>query len=357
MISRTGNPLLEANKEIVGSTTYSKYQYQYHWALYKILDKHTKGQEYAVFVELHEDVIIANSLEKDVARFEFNQIKTTKGKFTKEKLSKQQAGKSPLGKLIRNCLGKNYSDRIDAINFVALNDFKLKLKSKGLRLDAICITTLETSDFEELKAKLEKEVGASLPLNIYFVVPDLAEKGFHHTVVGKIADLVKALHPSSYCSSIDIYRTLIDELNRKGTNIIDYEKWEDELEGKALTSEKVTHVINSFTGVKDEGRINSEFEAIAGELGLNVMQRKALKRAFDRYRVGRTGSRSSMQIQKSQSIIDLIDKNWKECGEKIGSLISMVCDQISTETKRAFVDETELRGAIIWEFVTKDLTE
>ena len=46
------NPLAEKQREIKGAETFGKYDYQYHWALCRLLEKHQEKTEYAIFVEL-----------------------------------------------------------------------------------------------------------------------------------------------------------------------------------------------------------------------------------------------------------------------------------------------------------------
>ena len=66
------NPLAAAQRETAGAQTFEKYEYQYHWALCRILGAHENYNDYAVFIELHEDVVLATSTDESVARFEFN---------------------------------------------------------------------------------------------------------------------------------------------------------------------------------------------------------------------------------------------------------------------------------------------
>ncbi|BBI60512.1 hypothetical protein HSBAA_18180 [Vreelandella sulfidaeris] len=73
-----------------GSDTYRKYNYQYHWAFCRMLDEHSEGNEYAIFVEEHEDVTLANSLNGASALFEFNQIKEIASKSTITSLTKDK---------------------------------------------------------------------------------------------------------------------------------------------------------------------------------------------------------------------------------------------------------------------------
>jgi DNA-binding CsgD family transcriptional regulator len=56
----TTNPLATQQREKKGAETFSKYDYQYHWALCRLLDEHHANQDYAIFVEYHEDVVLAD---------------------------------------------------------------------------------------------------------------------------------------------------------------------------------------------------------------------------------------------------------------------------------------------------------
>ena len=92
------NPLFEGQREKSGSTTFDKYSFQYHWALYRVISNHLDQKEYAVIIELHEDVVVSNSLDVDSAKFEFNQVKTNKTPFNTFQLVKnKKAGNSVLG--------------------------------------------------------------------------------------------------------------------------------------------------------------------------------------------------------------------------------------------------------------------
>jgi hypothetical protein len=56
------NPLASAQRECSGAITFAKYEYQYHWALCRIIEEQRKINEFAIFMEYHEDVVIANSV-------------------------------------------------------------------------------------------------------------------------------------------------------------------------------------------------------------------------------------------------------------------------------------------------------
>lgn len=347
------NPLLAAQREKAGSETFEKYSYQYHWALYRILNTHITANEYAVFVELHEDVVVSDSLDASKAKFEFNQVKTTKGRFTAHKLVHQKKNnKCVLGKLISSGFEKPFKDRITELNLVALNDFSLNLKDNGLILNKITLNDLSETQFHELEEAIKEEMDiSSLPSNIQFIVPDLSEKNFQNDVIASIAKLVSNLFPSSHCSPVEIYRLLIDEINRKGKVTYDFTKWNDLLANKALTSITVTEVINSFTKIKDETKVEVEFHTICFEMGLNSIKSKLLKRSFDRYRIKRISNSSTLQMDTTRCIVNEIQINMDKGIDNLEQLIENVIVKIPEKIIRQFNNDLETKSAVICEYI------
>lgn len=352
-MSKKKNPLLATQREKAGSETFEKYSYQYHWALYRVLNNHIETDEYAVFVELHEDVVVSNSLNPLKAKFEFNQVKTTKGKLTTYQLvTKKINNKCVLGKLISSGFEKPFKDKITELNLVALNDFSLDLKEEGLKLDKITLDDLSSTQFKELEDAIKKELDIStLPSNIQFIVPELSEKNFQNDVIASIAKLVSNLFPNSYSSPVEIYRLLIDEVNRKGKVTYDFTKWDDLLSKKALTSITVTEVINAFTSIKDENKVEIEFYTICSELGLNSIKSKLLKRSFDRYRTKRISNSSTLQIDTTNFITQQIQINLNKEIDILETLIENVKNQIPKKFLRQFSNEAEIKSAIICEYI------
>ncbi|MBT2622836.1 DUF4297 domain-containing protein [Chryseobacterium sp. ISL-6] len=347
------NPLLATQREKAGSETFEKYSYQYHWALYRILNDHIKTKEYAVFVELHEDVVISDSLDSSKARFEFNQVKTTKGRFTAHKLVHQKKNKKcVLGKLISSGYGKPFKDKITELNLIALNDFSLTLKIEGLSLNKITLDDLSDAQFKELEDAIKNELGIpSLPPNIQFIVPELSEKNFQNDVIASIAKLVSVLFPSSHCSPLEIYRLLIDEINRKGKLTYDFTKWDELLTNKALTSLTVTEVINSFTNIKEEAKVETEFYAICSELKINSINSKLLKRSFDRYRTKRISNSSTVQMDTTNFIVDQIQINVDKGVDNLEQLIESVKIKMPKNIIRQFNEDIDIKSAIICEYI------
>lgn len=354
MINKQENPLLATQREKAGSETFEKYSYQYHWALYRVLNSHIETNEYAVFVELHEDVVVSDSLDATKAKFEFNQVKTIKERLNTYQLvgRKKKNSQCVLGKLISSGFDKPFYDRITELNLVSLNNFKLNLKEEDLSLNKITLEDLSDTQFKELEDAIKIEMDIkTLPSNIQFIVPELSEKNFQNDIIASIAKLVSKLFPSSHSSPVEIYRLLIDEVNRKGTVTYDFTKWDDLLSKKALTSITVTEVINAFTNIKDENKVEMEFYTVCSELGLNSINSRLLKRSFDRYRIKRISNSSTLQIDTTKFIVNQIQINLDNGIDVLETLIENVNSQISKKFLRQFNGETEIRSAIICEYI------
>lgn len=351
------NPLLASQREKAGAETFEKYSYQYHWALYRVLNEHDNQKEYAVFIELHEDVVISDSLDSENAKFEFNQVKTNKGRFTPNKLVHQKKNyKSVLGKLISSGLEKPFTSKITELNLVALNNFALELKNEELCLNKITLDDLSDAQFEELENEIKKEIGINaLPTNIQFIVPELSEKNFQNDVIASIAKLITNLFPGSYSNPIEIYRLLIDEVNRKGTVTYDFTKWDELLRKKALTSLTVTKVINEFTNIKDEAKIDVEFSDICSEIGLKSIEAKMLKRSFNRYRTQRISNSSILQNDLTNFFVKDIQSKIDNGTTDFNELIAQIKKEIPKRISKVFHSDLEITSAIICEYIMMNL--
>ncbi len=355
------NPLFKAEREKAGAETFDKYDYQYHWALYKVISEHINFNEYAVFMEYHEDVVISNSLDSEIAEFEFNQVKTVQTKYNTYNLTLQKnasKGKkkpSVLGKLMMSADEKSFKDRISSINLIATSGFSLEYKEKGLLLDKIKLEDLSKKDFDALEKAIKDELEISnLPLNIQFIIPDLPERKYDDVVIANIARLVSNLYPHSQTDSVEIYRILIDGLRKKGKIKYDYKEWNDLLKNKALTSSEISKVLSDFTSLKDETKIDLEFIDICNEINIkSSIARRELRNAFNRYRQLRISNKSTNQIDTKIQIVNLIDEHIGNINHDFNLLLEKVIENLSDNTKRLFVNDIELKAAIICEYIMK----
>lgn len=347
------NPLFEAQREKSGSTTLNKYLFQYHWALYKIIIEHRNVPEYAVFLELHEDVVVCDSLDVNKAKFDFNQVKTTNVRFNTHQLVKSKKnGSSVLGKLVKSGSEKPFTKSINKINLIAIKDYGLELKKEGTVLKTITKDDLSKKQLDELEVELKNEIDVNgLPDNLQFIVTNLSEENYQLITIGAIAELINSLFPYSYTDAKNIYTTLIDELIRKGKETYDFTLWEEVLKNKALTSVQVISVISQFTNIKNESNVDLEFNDICKELGLKTVPSKQLRQQFNRYRTQKLSNRSTLQMDTTKNIIKLINENFTNGVTEIKDLIKNVSESLPQSIKKQFSNDQETTSAIICEFI------
>lgn len=347
------NPLFDGQREKSGAATFDKYSFQYHWALYRVISNHADQQEYAVIIELHEDVVVSNSLDVDKAKFEFNQVKTNKSPFNTYQLVKnKKGGNSVLGKLIKGVSGKPYVTKIETLNLVNSNKFTLELAKENIELKIIRKEDLSRKQISELESELKKEIGISeLPTNLRFIISDIPDSDYQTILIGTIAKLINSLFPGSYTNAESIYTLLIDELYRKGKVTYDFSKWDELLKNKALTSIQVSKVINEFTNIKDEAKIEIEFNNICSEMGLKSLQAKILKRSFDRYKRQRISNTSTLQKDTTQFFTTNIDNGISDGVTEMTELIERTLNSAPPKIKKQFPTKDEFSTALICEYI------
>lgn len=225
-VEKEPNPLgCDPKREKSGSDTFRKYNYQYHWAFCRMLDKHENGSEFAIFVEEHEDVTVASSLDSKKATFELNQVKeTTKthtihSLTTKTKTQKQ----SLIEKMASSACNKSFTRKISNVNFVSTGGYSFALHKDGFSFEVIKSGELTKDELKEIGQCISNIEGSEgLVSKLAFVVPELPEKGFDLVVEGKISSLISKLAPGMKYDSNSIYECVIRDLNRKGENSFDY---------------------------------------------------------------------------------------------------------------------------------------
>ncbi|WP_299999579.1 DUF4297 domain-containing protein [uncultured Cedecea sp.] len=326
------NILGHAQREKSGATTFGKYDFQYHWALCRIIEKHKSNSDYALLIEYHEDVVIADSMYGSAAKFEFFQVKNTRRPFTSDALTKREQGAkgakiSILGKLLSSCINTDYETRITEIGLVSSSGFLFDQKDNNLKLDIITSGDLSIDCLSGLTGKLKSELGIDiLPENLKFIVPKIKLENQKEFVIARFAELVNEIFPNSHSNAVNIYRAIIDEIHRKGQNTYDFTVWEKMIEDKSLTSHKVKDVIAVNTTSPKIEDFERDFEYLAksdmkwGTLTYRRINKK-IKQLFLR-RVG-YASAFDMNIMRiaQQALSSVPEEDFTETRDYIESVI------------------------------------
>lgn len=351
------SPLADQQREKKGAETFSKYEYQYHWAFKKLLDEHEKKKEYAIFVELHEDVIFANSLEKETAEFEFYQIKenSSSSKYTVASLTKVKSGSnnSILGKLIESYHGKTFKDVISSASLVATSGFSCAMIKNDLALEEITTTDLKLKSLATFKKKVIEELELDeCPVNIRFIVPKLLPGSQRESVIASIVDLISSAYPNSQCDAVNIYRVLIDELHRKGQVKYDYSKWEALLKEKALTSITVQKTIEAHSSIKGFDELERTASDLISDLNMTFSKRRNLLRSVKDYYTRSISNSSNFSLKFREEVKKLYYQYQHFSTEgTIQEIENLLPDNLKKDLK----DQLGLRAAIICEIVVSEI--
>ncbi|MEZ2746034.1 DUF4297 domain-containing protein [Halopseudomonas bauzanensis] len=349
------NPLgLDAKREKAGSETFRKYNYQYHWAFCRMLDEHSEGNEYAIFVEEHEDVTLANSLDGESALFEFNQIKEISSKSTVSSLSKDKKDSvSPLKKLANSVCNKQFSDRISSVNFVSTGGFSFDFHKNGFSLEVIevgLLTEDEKAKILESISEIDKE--KILENKLAFIIPGLPEKGFDLVVEGKISQLINKHSPGCTYNSSSIYDCIIRDLQRKGENSFDYLEWETSLKKKAVTSRQLDKIISQHIKIKPDENLTTELlDILKNEYSLSSLKRRKIVSAFNRYYTAKLSSRDA-ELHKVSSIMKKIIESSFDDFSTAKELEEYVLNKEKDLLESYFPIREDFSGAFLYELIS-----
>lgn len=358
------NPLASPQRETSGAQTFEKYEYQYHWALCRVLSAHETLSDYVVFIELHEDVVFADSTDVSLAQFEFNQVKNVNGNpYTVKKLTSCPKSKntkeknSILGKMLLGLKNRPFHEKVYALNLIATCGFNLTLKAEGLSLAEIRADQLHPDCLKDIHSSLSEEMGThqELPKNFKFIKPSLPSTEFQDTTIGRISRLVPQKIPGSKYEPQDIYRSLIDDLHRKGMVACDFSEWDPLIKRKGLTHADVDKVISAHTTNRGIELMMPDFEEIAKEKELQYHKKIRLRRAFERYHSSISLERTLFIMDRQQAIKKIVDDNYNTF-EQLGTVafIDTVLPTLLESKNNSFSDPETAEAALIYELISKN---
>lgn len=346
------NPLYVYQREKSGSDTINKYHYQYHWALFEAFVRTAKRKEYVIVIEFHEDVVIGDSLDATCVKFDFFQVKEVNKAYSIQSIIKS-TNKNPqsiLSKLLSSVKKHELKGRLKSIGLVASNGFSFKSKDET-DLKILKVTDLKEDDKKKIENAIKKEIAEGLDdcLELHFIHSDLPSKADELAVKGKISEVTSALFPNSKYNVEDIYRMLIDELFRKGEDSFDYTEWDDLLDNKALTSDKVIDAIEICTN-NPNNDIEKDFEAICSDLHIPYRKKQILKHGIQRHKSNRQ-KRDASTISFLNDIQTNLHKLDKDPELSTRAVIEFVKNNLSYNSKIYYPDATEFEAAIIYEMI------
>lgn len=278
------NPLFSEQRENDGAATLAKYFYQYHWALDEALEKLRDEQKYIVFMETHEDVVFADSLNES-ANFNFFQIKETKKQTIKSLCKREDKKNSILGKCLLSVHNKIYEKQVQSICVLVSNGFSFKsnLLRENLQLEIIGINDFNQDTVDELSRNLGYEISANVDIAKLTFCSSKLSTDFEYSqyqLIGKIEELMNKLFPNAHYRAKYVYTSVIDDLLRKGTLRNDYRDWQVFVSKKGLKSDELLKVLHTNTNINFND-IRDSFNDIAEDLEIKGYRKTKFRQQLE----------------------------------------------------------------------------
>jgi len=193
-------------REVSGSDTSSRFNFQKNWALCEMINRHFDEKDYMVAFEYHDDVLFFDS-EDTPTTVEFIQVKTSKSSAPRKLSSityRRKNANSVLGKLIVNSVGLDFSCPIKLV-LISNNIYEFSEEN-------ICANDLEDKHRSKLLTKLKSEFpksDESILESIHFHVISLPVSDIETFLRGKAVDLFEKRFGHEFTQNIISWLRLI----------------------------------------------------------------------------------------------------------------------------------------------------
>lgn len=329
-------------RETSGSDTFKNYDYQYHWAIYTLLENSRKNDDIAVLVEFHEDVVLVENISSENNQLNFFQIKANDKHLTLSDIIKRENGnKSILDKLT---LGKEYLeilDNIKSIKLVSANGFSPKFCT-------------DESNFYQLYDKDKKKIEDNLLLEIdkysflsklYFSKSKLPKTGFIQTVKGILSEIIQEIHPDKRTNVNAIYLVLKDDLHDKGKKRLTDK--DDPLQEKGITFFTVKEVIKRYTDIEDDD-LTSALN-ILNETSYTIIEKQKIKIELLKYSTHHLNS-GSIQAQIKLDILssNILDDLMCSDNKQLTKIIDNFCSNLNSKYGTISTDKM-IKSGVLYE--------
>lgn len=279
-------PQRENNGAIAGN----RFQYQYHWALIKLLRLFNEQDDFVLFLEFAEDIIILDS-EDNPKEIDFYQIKTnndsksfywTLGDLMKTGTTPKPK-KSFMQKLIDNYV--RYEGNVKQINFISNKPYKFKSTSSLINKH-IFLKDLSTDEFKKVQDNIcnfckNKNCSNECKSLVVFSISELPFDSFRNTCIGELSEFLDKNCKSKDINERALYKTLISDIERK-SNVEDIPTDKEKLiDLKSITRKQFSEQLNK---IDINSQIHNEWGEIHTDISkyFNMIETKKIKKAFER---------------------------------------------------------------------------
>ena len=255
-------------RETAGSRSSNRFDYQQDYAIFCLLDLHTKGEDYRILLDYHDDIVILFPSDNP-EDLHFYQVKTDKtSNWTIRRLTykAESSDLSILAKLFLNA--SNFPENTRSLNFISNARFNVKLVTgEGLKQDTIVLNNLTGKGLEQIRNSLKEqinfEVDESLLKHSHLKVSELSIKGHENQILGKLQQFLFERFGQSDLPGQTLLKTLKSHIWRKQNNESENLSFDDLCKNKSICKVEFDHMLDSVVFKKKFQELWSE---ISGQL-------------------------------------------------------------------------------------------
>ncbi|MCK1392053.1 dsDNA nuclease domain-containing protein [Bradyrhizobium sp. 1] len=254
--------IAKPQREISGSDTAARFDYQKSWAFCQMLRKHMEHADYLVAFEFHDDVVFLSPSETPTSA-EFYQVKTSKSAASRKLaslLSRQKEANSILGKMFLNFDGLLADHQLQVI-LVSNTAFEFA----GQNISA---TDLPKKYREKIADRLKDEIPAFAEEQLdklHFIVTGVSIESMQSFLHGEAMEFFNSNFGEDHGFNVNSWvRLLHSEITRKNNYASDQVATINDLISKKCVGRKV--IQDSLDLLSSKKRIHPDMALVNSEL-------------------------------------------------------------------------------------------
>jgi len=250
-------------REISGSSSSNRSDYQQSWAFCLLLKLHRTGQDYLVLFDYHDDVVVLDS-SSNPTTVDFYQVKTKKsGHWTATLLLKRPKGADD--QLLNSIVGKMYANKIafpaaaKTLNFISNAQFSIKHKDNpdsqnvvdGFELAELCRKTL--AEFSKTIQEEHKLSYSPLcDIITRFSTDPLSLEAHVTHAAGELASYLDEIKPDGKFATAAGQRAIATTIDRKTNHERTPNTKEELIETKGITRAEFEEMLSTIVSQEED---------------------------------------------------------------------------------------------------------
>lgn len=309
-------------RETAGSSSASRFDFQKHWALSKLLELHLADLDYRVLFDYHDDVVVLEPATNPT-QIHFYQVKGTKrGHWTRGQLlnrAKDDGKLSILGKLLTHL--QEFPDDEKTLNLVSNAPFKLKANngSNMLGEPKFVMHGLASDELDKIRSAVKEELGLDVSCAdddiVFLHVTSLSLMDHASHLKGRIVDFLEKTYPGSRLSSLATYKALLGEVSRRTGSETIPTNYSELCEQKSLCRDDISSMLSQVKATETYKEIWTGLEGILHREGFGLTEVADLRNACIIFLLERLDPSNSVIRDLDKYINEIFDTEFLDAAQ------------------------------------------